>query len=191
MQPSLSLPSCTRGANCKVSRRTLCIFPITPAFLCRQHEVALGVGMRSGASDRQASVGFCQPIPLFTGPQAPSAIYLVELVSAQVVTVAVNHEAFMLHSLVSAENSWLYRPMCRAGCGRTLGCISLFACAFPALPVSIEFLSILDLKLVVVPAKESGVRGIEREKVRFNALRGKGNGGDRHIGETVEWGERI
>ena len=147
--------------------------------------------MRSGALDRQASVGFCQPIPLFTGPQAPSAIYLAELVSAQVVTVAVNHEASTLHSLVSAENSWLYWSMCRAGCGRTLGCVSLFACALPALPVAIEFLSILDLKLVVVPAKESGVRGVEREEVRFDALRGKGNEGDRHIGEMVEWGERM
>ena len=78
--------------------------------------------------------------------------------------------------------------MCRAGCRHTLGCISLFACAFPALPVAVEFLLILDLKLIVVPSEESGVRGVERKKVRFDALRGKGNGGDRHIGETVERG---
>ena len=90
-----------------------------------------------------------------------------------------------------AESSWLYRSMCRAGCGRTLSCIGLFACALPALPVAIEFLSILDLKLVVVPAEELGMRGVERKEVRFDALRGKGNGGDRHIGETVEWGERM
>ena len=59
------------------------------------------------------------------------------------------------------------------------------------MPVAIEFLSILDLKLVVVPAEESGMRGVERKEVRFDVLRGKGNGGDRHIGETVEWGERM
>ena len=97
----------------------------------------------------------------------------------------------MYPSPMQTESSWLYRPMCRAGFGCTLGCVSLFMCALPVLPVVIEFLSILDLKLVVVPAEELGMRGVERKEVRFDALRGKGNGGDHHIGETVEWGERI
>ena len=59
------------------------------------------------------------------------------------------------------------------------------------MPVVVEFLSILDLKLVVIPAEELGMRGVEREEVCFDALRGKGNGGNCHIGETVEWGVRI
>ena len=92
---------------------------------------------------------------------------------------------------MQTESSWLYWSMCRAGHRHTLSCISLFVCALPALPVAIEFLSILNLKLIVVPAKELGMRGIERKEMRFDPLRGKGDGRDRHIGETVEWGKRM
>ena len=94
-------------------------------------------------------------------------------------------------SPMQTESSWLYQSMCRAGYRRTLGRISLFTCTLPALPVAIKFLSILNLKLIIVPAEESGMRGIERKEMCFDALRGKGNGGDHHIGETVGWGERI
>ena len=135
---------------------------------------------------------FCQPIPLFAGPLASLTICSPGRTSLGTgCHGAVSLEAPTPPSPMQTESSWLYRSMCRAGCRCTLGCISLFMCALPALPVAIEFLSILDLKLVVVPAEESGVRGVEREEVHFDALRGKGNGGDCHIGETVEWGMRI
>ena len=56
------------------------------------------------------------------------------------------------------------------------------------MPVVIEFLSILDLKLVVVPAEESGMRGVERKEVCFDALRGKWRGPS-HWGDGGRGGE--